>query len=93
MIKFPQDFWHINGKAKNTDIQKDVKAMQKHLRKLAKAGKADYQFIEGRYLVIGLTNEQGERTIFVAKDFYSIDYLPDEGWMKWGENNESSDSL
>lgn len=85
MLKFPQDFWHMVSKAKNTDIQKDVKAMQKHLRKLAKAGKADYQFIEGSYLVIGLTNEQGERTIFVTKDFYSIDYLPDKGWMKKGK--------
>ena len=96
MIKFPQDFCHAHhvcNDANDAKIQKSIDAVQKRLRKCYKAGKADYCFVESNYLVIGMIDEQGERTMFVTKDFYSIDYLPDEGWMKWGENNESTDSL
>ncbi len=82
MLKFPQDFYHTRNDADDEQLQRDVARVQKQLRKYAKTGEPDYFYIAGRQLVGGVVDEEGRRSIFVAKDFYTVDYEPGEGWMK-----------
>nr|DAT70978.1 MAG TPA: hypothetical protein [Caudoviricetes sp.] len=40
----------------------------------------------GNYLIVGLIAEDGQKTIYVARQYYEIVNIPGEGWLR-----ESSD--
>ena len=71
-----------NGQESNVDLSSErisryINEAKNRLKKVPK-GKGDFCYIAGKEaLVIGVVNEEGERSIFVARD-----YWPDCGWIK-----------
>lgn len=35
----------------------------------------------GNYLIVGLIAEDGQKTIYVARQYYEIVNIPGEGWL------------
>lgn len=40
------------------------------------------QFSAGNYLIVGLIAEDGQKTIYVARQYYEIVNIPGEGWLR-----------
>lgn len=58
---------------------KQVKDCLKH----TPTDQSNFMYIAAKEaLVVGLVDEEGSRVIFVARDYYEADYLPECGWMK-----------
>ena len=36
----------------------------------------------GNYLIVGLIAEDGQKTIYVARQYYEIVNIPGEGWLR-----------
>lgn len=36
----------------------------------------------GNYLIVGLITEDGQKTIYVARQYYEIVNIPGEGWLR-----------
>lgn len=76
-----------NGQESNVDLSSErisryINESKNNLKKTPK-GKGDFCFIAGKEaLVIGVVNEDGERSIFVARDYFEADYIPGCGWIK-----------
>jgi hypothetical protein len=76
-----------NGQESNVDLSSErisryINESKNNLKKTPK-GKGDFCFIAGKEaLVIGVVNEDGERSIFVARDYFEADYVPGCGWIK-----------
>lgn len=76
-----------NGQENNVDLSSErisryIKKAKNNLKKIPK-GKGDFCYIGGKEaLVIGVENEEGERSIFVARDYWKADYVPGCGWIK-----------
>ena len=63
-------------------VVKGIKEVKEHLKRVP-SGKADFMYISAKEsLIAGFVNEDGERFIFIARDYWEADYLPECGWMK-----------
>lgn len=52
-------------------------------------GKWDFCYVSSKEaLVIGVVNEEVERFIFVARDYWEADYIPGCGWIKVEDEDE-----
>lgn len=94
-IKFPVDFWHFDGSHVRPELLHTDKDIQKSIDRIKKkfkdpAYKDDTWFFEGSgdYLVIGVKSDNGERRIWVTKDYWEIEYCPGNGWLKESEESE-----
>lgn len=76
-----------NGQESNVDLSSErisryINEAKNNFKKIPK-GKGDFCYIGGKEaLVIGVVNEEGERSIFVARDYWEADYIPGCGWIK-----------
>lgn len=71
-------------------VSRYINEAKNHLKKVSK-GKGDFCYIAGKEaLVIGVVNEEGERFIFVARDYWEADYIPGCGWIKVEDEDEIS---
>lgn len=84
-----------NGHECNVDllskrISRYINEAKNRLKKVSKS-KGDFCYIAGKEaLVIGVVNEEGERFIFVARDYWEADYIPGCGWIKVEDEDEIS---
>jgi hypothetical protein len=84
-----------NGQECNVDLSSErisryINEAKNRLKKVSK-GKGDFCYIAGKEaLVIGVVNEEGERSIFVARDYFEADYVPGCGWIKVEDEDEIS---
>lgn len=39
-------------------------------------------FGAGNYLIVGLIAEDGQKTIYIARQYYEIINIPGEGWLR-----------
>lgn len=83
-----------NGQECNVDlssklISRYINEVKNNLKKTPK-GEGNFCYVAGKEaLVIGVVNEEGERFIFVARDYWEADYIPGCGWMKVEGEDES----
>ena len=63
-------------------VAKGIEEVKEHLKRVP-SGKADFMYISAKEsLIAGFVNEECERFIFVARDYWEADYIPGYGWMK-----------
>lgn len=87
-IKFPDDFWHFdNPDASDKEIEKAVNELKKQMKGETYKSNPWFYIAAGSYIVIGLISEDGQKSIYVAKQHYSIDYIPGEGWLRESERD------
>lgn len=83
-----------NGQECNVDlsskrISRYIDKAENNLKKIPK-GKGDFCYVAGKEaLVIGTVNEEGERSIFVARDYFEADYVLGCWWIKVEDEDES----
>lgn len=71
-------------------VSRYINKAKNNLKKTPK-GKGNFCFVSGKgALVNGVVNEEGERSIFVARDYWEADYIPGCGWIKVEDGDEIS---
>lgn len=78
-LKFPEDFFaYDNPDCPDKDIEKAVNRMK------GETSKSNPWFFmaAGNYLIVGLIAEDGQKTIYVARQYYEIVNIPGEGWLR-----------
>lgn len=78
-LKFPEDFFaYDNPDCHDKDIEKAVNRMK------GETSKSNPWFFmaAGNYLIVGLIAEDGQKTIYVARQYYEIVNIPGEGWLR-----------
>lgn len=66
-----------------------INEVKNNLKKTPK-GKGNFCYAAGKEaLAIGVINKEGERSIFVVRDYWEADYWPECGWMKVEDEDES----
>jgi hypothetical protein len=79
-LKFPEDFFaYENPDCPDKDIEKAVNGMKNWME-----GESSPWFFAstGNYLIVGLIAEDGQKTIYVARQYYEIVNIPGEGWLR-----------
>lgn len=78
-LKFPEYFFaYDNPDCPDKDIEKAVNRMK------GETSKSNPWFFmaAGNYLIVGLIAEDGQKTIYVARQYYEIVNIPGEGWLR-----------
>lgn len=79
-LKFPDDFFaYDNPDCPDKDIEKAVNGMKNWME-----GESSPWFFAAvcNYLIVGLIAEDGQKTIYVARQYYEIVNIPGEGWLR-----------
>lgn len=50
--------------------------------KCKRCGNPWFFMAAGNYLIVGLIAEDGQKTIYVARQYYEIVNIPGEGWLR-----------
>ena len=81
-LKFPEDFFaYDNSNCPEKDIEKAVNRMKGETYK----SNPWFFIAAGSYLIVGLIAEDGQKTIYVARQYYEIVNIPGEGWLRESE--------
>ncbi len=79
-LKFPEDFFaYDNPDCPDKDIEKAVNTLMDWMK-----GESSPWFFTaaGNYLIVGLIAEDGQKTIYVARQYYEVVKIPGEGWLR-----------
>lgn len=82
-LKFPEDFFAYNNlDCPDKDIEKAVNRMKNWMKGETYKSNPWFFMAAGNYLIIGLIAEDGQKTIYVARQYYEIVNIPDKGWLR-----------
>lgn len=82
-LKFPDDFFaYENPDCPDKDIEKAVNRMKNWMKGETYKSNPWFFTAAGGYLVVGLIAEDGQKTIYVARQYYEIVNIPGEGWLR-----------
>jgi hypothetical protein len=82
-LKFPEDFFAYNNPdCPDKDIEKAVNRMKNWMKGETYKSNPWFFMAAGNYLIVGLIAEDGQKTIYVARQYYEIVNIPGEGWLR-----------
>ena len=82
-LKFPEDFFaYENPDCPDKDIEKAVNRMKNWMKGETYKSNPWFFMAAGNYLIVGLIAEDGQKTIYVARQYYEIVNIPGEGWLR-----------
>jgi hypothetical protein len=82
-LKFPEDFFaYDNPDCPDKDIEKAVNRMKNWMKGETYKSNPWFFMAAGNYLIVGLIAEDGQKTIYVARQYYEIVNIPGEGWLR-----------
>ena len=64
------------------DIEKAVNRMKNWMKGETYKSNPWFFMAAGNYLIVGLIAEDGQKTIYVARQYYEIVNIPGEGWLR-----------
>ena len=86
-LTYPASFHQYSGPGtknmSNEEISQWVKQIKKLLKRQERENPDDFSpFMcgTGNTIVFGFRTMEGERSIYVAKNYYEATYIPGEGW-------------
>lgn len=82
-LKFPEDFFaYGNPYCPDKDIEKAVNRTKNWMKGETYKSNPWFFTAAGDYLIVGLIAEDGQKTIYVARQYYEIVNIPGEGWLR-----------
>lgn len=82
-LKFPEDFFaYDNPGYPDKDIEKAVNKMKNWMKGETYKSNPWFFMAAGNYLIVGLIAKDGQKTIYVARQYYEIVNIPGEGWLR-----------
>ena len=82
-LKFPEVFFaYEKPDCPDKDIEKAVNRMKNWMKGETYKSNPWFFMAAGNYLIVGLIAEDGQKTIYVARQYYEIVNIPGEGWLR-----------
>ena len=86
-LTYPASFYQYSGPGTKNMPDEEISKWVKQIKKLLKRQEQEtpddfspFMCGTGNTIVFGFRTMEGERSIYVAKNYYEATYIPGEGW-------------